>query len=482
MRITVVDFAAAYGQKEENLEKMERVLRRCRGKTDLVVFPEMALTGYENEPERCRAEKMQIRLAEPVPGPSTRRLAAVCRETGLYTAFGLPERGGDRVYNAAALLSPDGQCLRYEKMHLPDQEPEWAAPGDQPLVAPTPWGPVAVLICYDVYKFPELVRQARRRGARLILNLTACAAPIPPAVIQLQTAFAAQSEGVCIASANLTGHGRTMEFFGGSHILAPGERQVRLLAGRGFERGTPGEESCWTAELPEFLPEGSPFAPERSAGAWRELLKDPRWKASFRPCPEPPERQVTVRLCAGPEEAEAAKEELLLLAVESQSALSHLAGQCRRKGQCAAVCAGRKLYFLQPSGISVGENALAAETPWGLAGLVTDESMEAQFEEYRALRARGARMLLVPGGKETRLLRLAEETACVTAEVPVVGPRRILLPFGPERLPRELGPAEIVPLRVGAADRRLHVFSRNPLTGRPDLRPECYLRLWEEGR
>lgn len=477
MRVTVVDFAAAYGDKEQNLQRMEQVLERCAGKTDLVLFPELCLTGYENQREVPWAEKMQVRLAEEVPGSATERLGALCRGLGIWTVFGLPVRRGGRVKNGAAVVSPRGETWCYEKMHLPGEEPDWADPGAAPLVVPTPWGKLGVAICYDVYKFPELVRHVRSRGAALVLNPTACAAPISPAVITAQTALACQSEGVCIASANLTGAGPRMRFFGGSHVLAPGGRGPERLAGDGFGSGE-GQTRWWTAELPETLPPGVEYSPERSRQAYRALLEDSRWRAAFREQPAPLERRLTARLCRDPEAAFGAGEDLLLLRCGG-GALERLAEQCRERGQCAGVEAEGSLWFLGPSGVVRGEHALAAETPWGLAGLVTGESLERQFEEYRALRARGARMLLVPGGEETPLLRLAAETACVTTEVPVLGPGRILLPFGRDRMPRNLGDRGEVLLSAGEADRRLHVFSRNPRTGRPDLRPEDYLRLGE---
>src|SRR3954447_24373894 len=69
----------------------------------LVVFPECALTGYGLDGRR-HAE----RLAEPIPGPATDAVVAICRERGVFAAFGLLERAGDKVFNACALVGPGG--------------------------------------------------------------------------------------------------------------------------------------------------------------------------------------------------------------------------------------------------------------------------------------------------------------------------------------------------------------------------------------
>ena len=128
MRVTVVDFAAAYGDKEQNLRSMEQVLERCAGKTDLVLFPELCLTGYENQREVPWAEKMQVRLAEEVPGSATERLGALCRGLGLWTVFGLPVRRGGRVQRmhreAVSLVCAHAQAEAFGRIepHLTEAE------------------------------------------------------------------------------------------------------------------------------------------------------------------------------------------------------------------------------------------------------------------------------------------------------------------------------------------------------------------------
>ena len=177
MKISTVAFHAIWGKKELNLQRMLDYIELAAGEgSNLVVFPEMALTGYDDKKEQPKAEKMQVLQAETVPGPSSQRIAEAARKFGLYVAFGLPER--DRwapgaVYNSACVCGPEGILGVYRKIHLAYPEPHWAIRGRDPFLFQTPWGPIGVGICYDSYCFPELMRYYAAKGCRAYLNLSA---------------------------------------------------------------------------------------------------------------------------------------------------------------------------------------------------------------------------------------------------------------------------------------------------------------------
>ena len=232
IHIGVVNFETIWGDKESNLAS---ILKYCeeagaRG-VDLLVFPETALTGYQNEQHADRRDKMQVRLAETIPGPSTETLSEYAKNFGMYIILGMPERDpadAATVYNAAAILYPDGRIEAYRKIHLPGDEADWCVRGKDPVLIETPWGPVGIGICYDTYVFPELLRYYRSKGARLYLNVTAC--PNLPwqansAAIGIPTyAFL---DGIFIASADLCGReegisdAEACEFIGGSSVIGP---------------------------------------------------------------------------------------------------------------------------------------------------------------------------------------------------------------------------------------------------------------------
>jgi len=106
-------------------------------------------------------------------------LSSAAREFDVWLLGGsFPEAivGDERVHNTSVLLGPDGEeRARYRKMHLFDvdigdagddsyRESTHFVPGDEVVVAETPFGPVGMSICYDL-RFPELYRAQSERGA-----------------------------------------------------------------------------------------------------------------------------------------------------------------------------------------------------------------------------------------------------------------------------------------------------------------------------
>ena len=94
--VACVNFRTTWGDKEANLNKMEAFTREAaRLGNHLVVFPELALSGYECSDEAevegkpCR---MHRELAEEIPGPSTERMWELARELDVYIIFGMPEK------------------------------------------------------------------------------------------------------------------------------------------------------------------------------------------------------------------------------------------------------------------------------------------------------------------------------------------------------------------------------------------------------
>src|SRR5688572_18015921 len=96
IKIAVAQIDIAFADRERNLARMIQVLEEtATAGAKLTVFPEAALTGY------CFDSLEEARPhTEPNPGPSTRRMADVCRKLGCYVVYGLLEADGDRIFNA----------------------------------------------------------------------------------------------------------------------------------------------------------------------------------------------------------------------------------------------------------------------------------------------------------------------------------------------------------------------------------------------
>jgi len=159
---------------ERNLASTERLVRAAaRAGAQLVATPEA--TTYLGPHDR------KVALAEPIDGPTHKRLGALAAELGITLLVGsVAERLDDtRAWNTSLLFGPDGALrARYRKLHLFDVdlaaqggvrffESERTAAGDGVVVVDTPVGRLGLSICYDL-RFPELYRALTDQGAQLL--------------------------------------------------------------------------------------------------------------------------------------------------------------------------------------------------------------------------------------------------------------------------------------------------------------------------
>ncbi len=109
-------------------------------------------------------------VAEPIPGPSTRRLGQSAKRGKIHVVAGLYERDGEAVYNTSVLIGPDGELIgTYRKVCLPREEIDGGiTPGTEYPVFETELGTIGMMICWDVH-FPEVARELAARGAEVIL-------------------------------------------------------------------------------------------------------------------------------------------------------------------------------------------------------------------------------------------------------------------------------------------------------------------------
>lgn len=166
MKVAAVQMDVKILAREYNLERiLERLDEATLAGAELVVFPECALSGYcFNSAEEAAP------VAEEVPGRSTEKILKAIRLLGCTVVVGLLERAGDKIFNSAAVVTPDGILGTYRKMHLPCLGIDWhTALGDKPFpVFATPHGKLGISICYDC-SFPEPGRILKLNGAQILV-------------------------------------------------------------------------------------------------------------------------------------------------------------------------------------------------------------------------------------------------------------------------------------------------------------------------
>lgn len=238
IKIAVVNFQTKWGNKDENLKNICEYCKKAgEQNVNLIVFPETALTGYDNDKKHTKEEKMHTLLAETIPGKSTNKVAEIAKKYEMFVVFGMPEKDNEKIYNSAAIIYPDGTTDVYRKIHLPFDEKEWADNSFETKMLDTKWGNIGITICYDTYCFPELIRYYRAKGARLILNVTACPdIPCTLGAAKLSLPAYAYINYVFIASSNICGKEIRSNFEGGSCILGPAKSKgdYEVYAGKMF--------------------------------------------------------------------------------------------------------------------------------------------------------------------------------------------------------------------------------------------------------
>ena len=220
INIAVAQINCRVGHKKRNIDLMKKHAKQAKEKgADLVVFPELSLTGY-------LTRDLTYNLAEKIPGPSVDSLEQVAEKENLHMVFGMLEHSDKArgvIYNTAVLLGPKGFVGKYRKLQLPThsvfEEKRYFRPGYQLPVFETDIGRLGLTICYDMF-FPEISRLLRLKGAQLIICISASPA-VRRKFFEVFTAARAMENTVFLAYANLVGIEDGLQFWGGSRIVAP---------------------------------------------------------------------------------------------------------------------------------------------------------------------------------------------------------------------------------------------------------------------
>jgi predicted amidohydrolase len=154
-----------------NADAIADIYSDLADQVDLVVFPELSLTGYI--PLKGYDQRRKRILAEAARQAATTQLNRLIdstkgRRAALVVGLMEPASMRDEFHNSVA-LAEDGQLRAvYRKIHLPVEENHYFLPGDQVVVVETRAGRIALLICYDLL-FPEVSRIASLAGADVLV-------------------------------------------------------------------------------------------------------------------------------------------------------------------------------------------------------------------------------------------------------------------------------------------------------------------------
>jgi predicted amidohydrolase len=233
LRIALAQIAPELGSLEANLATHHDRLREARDqRADLVVFPELGLTGYQLQD---LAAEVAMRLDDP-------RLADLAAATqGLSAVVSFVEESADhRLFIAAALLE-DGRIAHvHRKVFLPTyglfDERRFFAAGDLLRAVPSRLGVgVGIGICEDFWHLP-VPQLLALDGAQILINVSSSPGRDLAATneVGLGTASSwrtlmrtyAQLTTSFVVFCNRVGVDESISFWGGSEVIAPNGRAI----------------------------------------------------------------------------------------------------------------------------------------------------------------------------------------------------------------------------------------------------------------
>lgn len=264
MRAVLAQLNLLVGDVRGNAERTLSTIVHARDElgADLVVFPELTLTGYPPEDLLYHAG-LRVQVSEEVG-----RIAAGA--AGIDAVIGYPEYEGDDIYNVAALLRDGTVHTVYRKQLLPNyavfDEKRYFTSAHAPVVVDIAGVRVGLTVCEDMW-FPGPAAQAKAAGAELLLNISASPFQVGRQSHREQEVFGrrVKETGLPLLMVTLVGGQDELVFDGGSLVLAV-DGSVRA-------RAPAFKEALLAVDFDGAHPRPADIAPllERNESIWQAL-------------------------------------------------------------------------------------------------------------------------------------------------------------------------------------------------------------------
>jgi NAD+ synthase (glutamine-hydrolysing) len=254
MRLALAQIDVVVGDLEGNRDRILAALADARAAgAELVVLPELAVTGYP--PEDLLLRQGFLDAAERM----TRAVAAASE--GIVALVGTPWRFPEGLANACAVCEDGELRVLYRKRLLPNygvfDEERYFEPGPEALVLPLAGLPVGLTVCEDIWQ-PGPAADSAIAGAQLLVNLSASPYHVGKAESrEAMLAERARVNGFPLAFCNLVG-GQDELLFDGHSVVLSAEGDV-LARAPGFEEhllvvdlGAPGDVTPFAPELDQM--------------------------------------------------------------------------------------------------------------------------------------------------------------------------------------------------------------------------------------
>ncbi len=259
MKVGLAQFAPSWEDKKENMKKCEAFFKEASVfACDLLVFPEMTLTGFSMNTSLC--ENLQS-------GESVVFFKKCCMDYSMGCVFGCSTESDFNYYNELLYIDKSGEVsAAYRKMHPFTYGSEIFSPGNACTAFDFEGDDIGLSICYDL-RFPEIYQQLSKKCKCIIV-----AANWPEARSEhWSTLLKARAiENQCyIIGCNRVGEADNMTYSGDSMVIDP---NGKILASAGSHTE---ELLCCEPDLnmAEMLRSDFPLKSDRRADIYRNFYE-----------------------------------------------------------------------------------------------------------------------------------------------------------------------------------------------------------------
>ncbi len=221
MKIGLIQYSPIYENKESTAKLIDSILE-TESDSDLIIFPEMSLTGYTIN---------SAQFSEEIDGFGMQYFMKLSSKLRKHIIAGIIERDENRFYNSLYHFSPDGLInARYRKIHPFSfaEEHKSFFSSDETVITKINGLKIGLSICYDL-RFPELFRYYGKAKCEIIINI----ANWPVQRIDFWKLFmrARAAENLCFSiGVNRVGDDPFVSYNGKSCIFDPLGKEIFMSA------------------------------------------------------------------------------------------------------------------------------------------------------------------------------------------------------------------------------------------------------------
>lgn len=229
MRVALVQMASQKGEIATNLTEHARQIEAAQARgVDLILFPEMSITGYI-DPSRWPEAVLRV------DGPEINQFVALTSASDITAVAGLVEHNSNGHPFITQIAAQAGEIVSiYRKRQIVDEEADWFAPGPpEPAIFAVDSVTVGLAACADIDN-PAVYRDCARAGAQIILHASAPGLYGDQATRDWQSSFNwwrdecitkdtahARDNAVFVAAATAAGRTIDEDFPGGGYLFGP---------------------------------------------------------------------------------------------------------------------------------------------------------------------------------------------------------------------------------------------------------------------